>query len=98
MWCTSTPRQTRIRSSRPRNHPQRLCRPYGKTREATQADPPPLPASPVGSADNPTTNVIKVVNNWVGKAAKELKIRLSNVNIKQDDSSTYAERKKEVNL
>ena len=35
-----------------------------------------------GSADNPTTNVIKVVNNWVGEAAKELKIRLSNVNIK----------------
>ena len=56
--------------------------PAAKTREATQADPPTTPASPVGSADNPTTNVIKVVNNWVGKAAKELKIRLSNVNIK----------------
>ena len=53
-----------------------------KTQEATQADPPTTPASPVGSADNPTTNVIKVVNNWVGEAAKELKIRLSNVNIK----------------
>ena len=50
--------------------------------ETTQADPPTTPASPVGSADNPTTNVIKVVNNWVGEAAKELKIRLSNVNIK----------------
>ena len=56
--------------------------PTAKTREATQADPPTTPASPVGSADNPTTNVINVVNNWVGKAAKELKIRLSNVNIK----------------
>ena len=56
--------------------------PTAKTREATQADPPTTPASPVGSADNPTTNVIKVVNNWVGEAAKELKIRLSNVNIK----------------
>ena len=57
--------------------------PTAKTQEATQADPPPTtPASPVGSADNPTTNVIKVVNNWVGEAAKELKIRLSNVNIK----------------
>ena len=56
--------------------------PTAKTQEATQADPPPPPASPVGSADNPTTNVIKVVNNWVGEAAKELKIRLSNVNIK----------------
>ena len=56
--------------------------PAAKTPEATQADPPTTPASPVGSADNPTTNVIKVVNNWVGEAAKELKIRLSNVNIK----------------
>ena len=56
--------------------------PAAKTQEATQADPPTTPASPVGSADNPTTNVIKVVNNWVGEAAKELKIRLSNVNIK----------------
>ena len=60
--------------------------PTAKTREATQADPPTTPASPVGSADNPTTNVIKVVNNWVGKAAKELKIRLSNVNIKVGNS------------
>lgn len=50
--------------------------------EATLDDAPTTPASPVGSADNPTTNVIKVVNNWVGEAAKELKIRLSNVNIK----------------
>ena len=56
--------------------------PTAKTQETTQADPPTTPASPVGSADNPTTNVIKVVNNWVGEAAKELKIRLSNVNIK----------------
>ena len=56
--------------------------PTAKTKEATLADPPTTPASPVGSADNPTTNVIKVVNNWVGEAAKELKIRLSNVNIK----------------
>ena len=60
--------------------------PTAKTQEATQADPPTTPASPVGSADNPTTNVIKVVNNWVGKAAKELKIRLSNVNIKVEQS------------
>ena len=60
--------------------------PTAETREATQADPPTTPASPVGSADNPTTNVIKVVNNWVGEAAKELKIRLSNVNIKVEQS------------
>ena len=56
--------------------------PAAKTKEVTLDDPPTTPASPVGSADNPTTNVIKVVNNWVGEAAKELKIRLSNVNIK----------------
>ena len=56
--------------------------PTAKTQEATLDDAPATTASPVGSADNPTTNVIKVVNNWVGKAAKELKIRLSNVNIK----------------
>ena len=56
--------------------------PTAKTREATQADPPTTPASPVGSAENPTKNVIRVINNWVGDAAKELKIRLSNVNIK----------------
>ena len=60
--------------------------PTAKTQEATQADPPTTPASPVGSADNPTTNVIKVVNNW----AKELKIRLSNVNIKVGNDVTKA--------
>ena len=60
--------------------------PTAKTREATQADPPTTPASPVGSAENPTKNVIRVINNWVGKAAKELKIRLSNVNIKVERS------------
>ena len=61
--------------------------PTAKTQEATQADPPTTPASPVGSADNPTTNVIKVVNNWVGEAAKKLKIRLSNVNIKSSNDA-----------
>ena len=69
--------------------------PTAETREATQADAPAAapttPTAPAadppaeGSADNPTTNVIKVVNNWVDKAAKELKIRLSNVNIKVSD-------------
>ena len=60
--------------------------PTAKTREATQADPPATTAPAEGSAKKPTTNVIKVVNNWVGKAAKELKIRLSNVNIKVGNS------------
>ena len=64
--------------------------PTAKTREATQADPPTTPASPVGSAENPTKNVIRVINNWVGDAAKELKIRLSNVNIKAEDAGRKA--------
>ena len=57
--------------------------PAAKTPEATLADPPATTNTPAeGSAKNPTANVIKVVNNWVGEAAKELKNRLSNVNIK----------------
>ena len=66
--------------------PTTSATPTAKTKEVTLDDAPATPASPVGSADNPTTNVIKVVNNWVGKAAKELKIRLSNVNIKVERS------------
>ena len=68
--------------------------PTAETREATQANAPaadPAPTTPAeGSAENPTKNVIRVINNWVGDAAKELKIRLSNVNIKVDDTSRYA--------
>ena len=60
--------------------------PTAKTQEATQADPPATTTPAEGSAKKTTTNVIKVVNNWVGKAAKELKIRLSNVNIKVEQS------------
>ena len=63
--------------------------PAAKTKEATLADAAPAaapttPTAPAadppaeGSTEKPTTNVINVVNNW----AKELKIRLSNVNIK----------------
>lgn len=59
--------------------------PEEKTLKTTQADTTTTPAA--GSAKKTTTNVIEVVNNWVGAAAKELKIRLSNVNIK---SSTDA--------
>ena len=66
--------------------PTTSATPTAKTKEVTLDDAPATPASPVGSADNPTTNVIKIVNNWVGKAAKELKIRLSNVNIKVERS------------
>lgn len=68
--------------------------PTAETREATQANAPaadPAPTTPAeGSAGNPTKNVIRVINNWVSDAAKELKIRLSNVNIKVDDTSRYA--------
>ena len=63
--------------------------PTAETREATQANAPAAapttPTAPAadppaeGSAEKPTTNVIKVVNNW---AEKVLNIRLSNVNIK----------------
>ena len=60
--------------------------PAAATREATLADAAPAADPPttsaVGSVGNPTTNVIKVINNWVDDATKELKIRLSNVNIK----------------
>ena len=68
--------------------PTTSATPTAKTKEATLDDAPAAdPATPAeGSAKKPTTNVIKVVNNWVGKAAKELKIRLSNVNIKVGNS------------
>ena len=56
--------------------------PTAKTNEVALDDAPATTAPAEGSAKKPTTNVIKVVNNWVGEAAKELKIRLSNVNIK----------------
>ena len=56
--------------------------PAAKTKEATLADAPAPTTPAAGSATTPTTSVIKVINNWVGEAAKEFKIRLSNVNIK----------------
>ena len=74
--------------------------PTAKTKEATQANAPAAdpttPTAPVadppaeGSAKKTTQNVINVVNNWVDKAAKELKIRLSNVNIKTGNSAYEA--------
>ena len=73
--------------------PTTSAAPTAKTKEATLANAPvaaPAATTPaagaVGSAKKTTQNVIKVVNNWVGETAKELKIRLSNVNIKP---STY---------
>jgi hypothetical protein len=69
--------------------PTTSATPAAKTPEATLDDAPAAapttPTAPAadppaeGSAEKPTTNVIKVVNNW---AEKVLNIRLSNVNIK----------------
>ena len=69
--------------------PTTSANPAAETREAAQANAPAAapttPTAPAadppaeGSAEKPTTNVIKVVNNW---AEKVLNIRLSNVNIK----------------
>ena len=58
--------------------------PAAKTKEVTLADATATTTPAEGSADKPTKNLIKVINNWVGDAAKELKIRLSNVNIKSE--------------
>ena len=70
--------------------PTTSAAPAAKTKEVTQDDAPATTAPAEGSAKKPTTNVIKVVNNWVGKAAKELKIRLSNVNIKAENTANKA--------
>ena len=59
--------------------------PEEKTLKTTQADTTTTSAQ--DSAPKPTQNVINVVNNWVGAAAKELKIRLSNVNIKSSNDA-----------
>ena len=76
--------------------------PAAETREATQANAPAAapttPTAPAadppaeGSAKNPTKNVIRVINNW---AEKVLNIRLSNVNVKVDDTSRYADGTRE---
>ena len=72
--------------------PTTSATPTAKTKEVTLDDAPAAdPATPAeGSAKNPTKNVIRVINNWVGDAAKELKIRLSNVNIKAEDAGRKA--------
>ena len=75
--------------------PTTSAAPAAKTKEVTQDDAPATTAPAEGSAKKPTKNVIRVVNDWVGKV---LNIRLSNVNIKQDDSSTYADGTKEESI
>ena len=51
-----------------------------------QSDEETTPAE--GSVEKPTNNVIRIINDWVDKV---LNIRLSNVNIKANYSSTYAD-------
>ena len=82
--------------------PTTSAAPAAKTKEATLDDAPAAapttPTAPAadppaeGSAKKPTTNVIRVINNW---AEKVLNIRLSNVNIKVDDTSRYADGTRE---
>ena len=64
--------------------------PTAKTPETTLAAAPAADPPAEGSAKKPTKNVIRVFNDWVGEAAKELKIRLSNVNIKADNAGRKA--------
>ena len=66
--------------------------PAAKTKEVTLDDAHATTAPAEGSAKKPTTNVIRVINNW---AEKVLNIRLSNVNIKVDDTSRYADGTRE---
>ena len=83
--------------------PTTSANPAAETREAAQANAPAAapttPTAPAadppaeGSAGNPTQNVIRVINNW---AEKVLNIRLSNVNIKPDSTSSYADGTKGV--
>ena len=55
---------------------------------ATPAADPATTTPAEGSAKNPTTNVIRIINDW---AEKVLNIRLSNVNIESDTNSKYAD-------
>ena len=66
--------------------------PAAKTKEVTLDDAHATTAPAEGSAKKPTTNVIRVINNW---AEKVLNIRLSNVNVKVDDTSRYADGTRE---
>ena len=75
--------------------PTAPAEPEATAPEATLDDAPAADPPAEGSAKNPSKNVIRVINNW---AEKVLNIRLSNVNIKQDDSSTYADGKKEESI
>ena len=76
--------------------PTTSATPTAKTKEATLDAAPaadPAPTTPAeGSAKKPTKNVIRVINNW---AEKVLNIRLSNVNVKVDDTSRYADGTRE---
>ena len=70
--------------------PTTSAAPAAKTKEVTLDDAPVADPPAEGSAKKPTKNVIRVFNDWVGEAAKELKIRLSNVNIKAENAGQKA--------
>ena len=72
--------------------PTTSAAPAAKTKEVTLDDAPAADPPAEGSAKNPTKNVIRVINNW---AEKVLNIRLSNVNVKVDDTSRYADGTRE---
>ena len=72
--------------------PTTSAAPTAKTNEAALDDAPATTAPAEGSAKNPTKNVIRVINDW---AEKVLNIRLSNVNVKVDDTSRYADGTRE---
>ena len=67
--------------------PTTSAAPAAKTNEAALDDAPATTAPAEGSAKKPTKNVIRVVNDWVGKV---LNIRLSNVNIKAENAGRKA--------
>lgn len=70
--------------------PTTSAAPAAKTKEVTLDDAPVADPPAEGSAKKTTKNVIRVFNDWVGEAAKELKIRLSNVNIKAENAGQKA--------
>ena len=67
--------------------PTTSAAPTAETPEVTLDDAPATTAPAEGSAKKPTKNVIRVVNDWVGKV---LNIRLSNVNIKAENAGRKA--------
>ncbi len=106
MWCTSTPRQTRSRNSRPRNSPLTTSAdPEQKTLKTTQADTTTTPAAEtepstkledvtVDTAYKPAAPTSAASSNWISVVNnclnKVLNIRLSDVNIQKKSNDVTA--------